>query len=199
MNQISTFVSPISAAAAGPPPNPTAASSSSSKLQQQQQQLVVNLQDFAIRCEPRSDTPTSHNSSRMAAAFLLEGAHWTLNPKPHAPQHIVLHSLGFYVAAAAARSSLTPSGLSAGMLLLNPRGSSVGLLNPSGGSGSSGLGCWDPAAPVDLHGFSVSGAGYNCLAQEGGLAVTLRPAAQPADAAAAAGVGGRVAASPGTL
>eukprot|EP00775_Hariotina_reticulata_P009269 gene9269-9434_t len=42
-------------------------------------------QDVAVRCEPRSDTPTSHNSSRMAAAFVLEGAHWALTPEDLQP------------------------------------------------------------------------------------------------------------------
>jgi hypothetical protein len=100
----------------------------------------------------------------MAAAFVLEGAHWALNPGQHAAQQILLHSLGFYVAAAAAR---TASG--GGSTITSSSSSSIK------GSGSS-LGGWDAAAAVDLHGFSLSGAGYHCLAQEGGLTVVLRPA-----------------------
>lgn len=143
--------------------------------QQQQQVLVLNLQDFAVRCEPRADTLASHNSSRMAAALVLDGAHWRMNPGPSAPQHLLLHSLGFYVAAAAARSVLTPGASSGGH-------SGAGSSRSKAGRG---LGVWDPAVPVDLHGFSLSAAGYHCIAQEGGLGVIVRPAA----AAAAAGQG----------
>lgn len=138
--------------------------------QQQQQVLVLNLQDFAVRCEPRADALASHNSSRMAAALVLDGAHWRINPGPSAPQHLLLHSLGFYVAAAAARSLLTPGASSGGH-------SGAGSSRSKAGRG---LGVWDPAVPVDLHGFSLSAAGYHCIAQEGGLGVIVRPAAAAA-------------------
>jgi hypothetical protein len=195
MGQLIEFCEPI-AAAAGPvdtaPPAPSSVRAAGSKQQQQQQQqqqlVVVNFQDFALRCEPRSDTPTTHNSSRMAAALLLEGAHWTLNPGQGAPQQILLHSLGFYVAAAAARGLATPvgSGPTSGLLLHALHGINTPLAkagSSSSSSSSSSLGGWDASAPVDLHGFSLSAAGYHCIAQEGGLAVAVRPAA----AAAAAG------------
>jgi hypothetical protein len=139
--------------------------------QQQQQVLVLNLQDFAVRCEPRADTLASHNSSRMAAALVLDGAHWRLNPGQSAPQHLLLHSLGFYVAAAAARSVLTPGASS---------GAHSGAAGSSRSKPGRGLGVWDPAVPVDLHGFSLSAAGYHCIAQEGGLGVIVRPAAATA-------------------
>jgi hypothetical protein len=113
--------------------------------------------------------------------LLLEGAHWTLNPGVSAPQHMLLHSLGFYVAAAAARS--TSAGSPASGLLLLQRGAHAATLSNAGSSGSSSsssLGCWDASSPVDLHGFSLSAAGYHCLAQEGGLSVKVRPAAAAA-------------------
>jgi hypothetical protein len=102
----------------------------------------------------------------MAAALVLDGAHWRMSPGPCAPQHLLLHSLGFYVAAAAARSVLTPGASSGGNSAAGSRG-----------KGARGLGVWDPAVPVDLHGFSLSAAGYHCIAQEGGLGVIVRPAA----------------------
>lgn len=175
---------PVAAAAGGSNPRQQQQQSPQQGLkppagrsQQQQQVLVLNLQDFAVRCEPRSDAPSSHNSSRMAAALVLDGAHWRLNPGPHATQHLLLHSLGFYVAAAAARSVLTPGAAGGGSSGAAGGGSS------GRGKGSRGLGVWDPAVPVDLHGFSLSAAGYHCIAQEGGLGVIIRPAAAPAAAA----------------
>jgi hypothetical protein len=197
LGQLVEFCEPIAAAAAAAGPKDTAApaaTATSIKQQQQQPLVVVNFQDFALRCEPRSDTPTSHNSSRMAAALLLEGAHWTLNPGQGAPQQMLLHSLGFYVAAAAARG--LASGPTLGLLLHNAhRSGGSGLASQlqqltKAGSSSSGssLGGWDASLPVDLHGFSLSAAGYHCIAQEGGLAVTIRPAA--AAAAAAGGTAG---------
>jgi hypothetical protein len=104
----------------------------------------------------------------MAAALVIDGAHWRLNPGPCAPQHFLLHSLGCYVAAAAARSVLAPGASSGG----NSSSSSSSRVK-----GGRSLGVWDPAVPVDLHGFSLSAAGYHCIAQEGGLGVTFRPAA----------------------
>jgi hypothetical protein len=201
VGQLVEFCEPIAAAAAAGPKDTAAtppANAASTKQQQQQQQqqqqslVVVNFQDFALRCEPRSDTPTSHNSSRMAAALLLEGAHWTLNPGQGAPQQMLLHSLGFYVAAAAARG--LASGPTSGLLLHNAhRSGGSGLAaqlqqltkagsssSSSSGGGSSSLNGWDASSPVDLHGFSLSAAGYHCIAQEGGLAVTIRPAAAAA-------------------
>jgi len=190
INHLTDFFGPVAAAVSAAPVQQQQQQQQQQDLQQskqpQQQVLVLNLQDFAVRCEPRNDGPSSHNSSRMAAALVLDGAHWQLNPGPAAPQHLLLHSLGFYVAAAAARSVLTP-GASSG-------GSGTGSIGSSSrGKGVRGLGVWDPAVPVDLHGFSLSAAGYHCIAQEGGLGVIIRPAA----AAPAAAPGGPT--SSGTL
>jgi hypothetical protein len=192
--QLADFVAPLAAAAAAgaaaaaaPVASPPVAAPAVAGPQQQQQALVVNLQDFALRFEPRCDVPGSHNSSRMAAALVLDGAHWQLNPGPAAPQQVLLHSLGFYVAAAAARSGGCSSSSAAAM------GAGSGSKgSKASSSGRGGLAAWDAAAPVDLHGMSLSSAGYNCLAQEGGLAVLLRPAAAGAPAAGGA-------ASTGTL
>ena len=143
------FSPPATASHASATATPTpAAANASSAAPGQSPRVVLNLQDLALRYEPSSQTPLSHNTSRIAAALLLEGAYWSLNPSPSplnpAPQWISLNSLRFYVAAAAARTGGGPGG-------------------------------WSVASARDLPGLTLVNHGYHCVMQEGGLKLLLRP------------------------
>lgn len=67
--------------------------------------FVVSLVDIGLRAEPAPlAAHAPHGTSRVAAALLLEGAHWALDAAPRASQVVQLHGLSFHVAAAAKRS-----------------------------------------------------------------------------------------------
>jgi hypothetical protein len=65
---------------------------------------VVNIRDLGVRYEPSSAGIQTHNSSRIAAALVVEGIHWSLSPGPASRQLIALSSLSFFVAPAAGRT-----------------------------------------------------------------------------------------------